>query len=169
MAFPEQFYRHSIRTRIKTLSAASASTTFNSIVIPLEQGLRLHHEDGHFLRVSHSIVIPLEQGLRLLPLLPSTVAAVLNSIVIPLEQGLRLTTRWQVPHRCLKFYRHSIRTRIKTTTVTISFSLFSLFYRHSIRTRIKTPSRSLRAATPTSDSIVIPLEQGLRLLDVPSA
>ena len=60
---------------------------------------------------SHSIVIPLEQGLRLFTL-PNENNFV-DSIVIPLEQGLRpIALASNLWHR--KFYRHSIRTRIKT-------------------------------------------------------
>ena len=58
-----------------------------SIVIPLEQGLRLF--EGLLLEAEQldSIVIPLEQGLRLSRTSASMRSS--NSIVIPLEQGLR--------------------------------------------------------------------------------
>ena len=61
----DQFYCHSIRTRIKTPSIRpNGGYHHNSIVIPLEQGLRrfriTHKEWGG----NNSIVIPLEQGLR---------------------------------------------------------------------------------------------------------
>ena len=59
-----------------------------SIVIPLEQGLRLvmlpRTGDG----LVDSIVIPLEQGLRRFNCIFRAIYT--NSIVIPLEQGLRL-------------------------------------------------------------------------------
>ena len=61
---------------------------------------------------------------------------VADSIVIPLEQGLRQTFR-QVPSASMLFYRHSIRTRIKTV------------YFNCVLTGVV-------------HSIVIPLEQGLR-------
>ena len=60
----------------------------------------------------NSIVIPLEQGLRLV--LQTKSSCRQHSIVIPLEQGLRqLAKDASAPELCL-FYRYSIRTRIKT-------------------------------------------------------
>ncbi len=59
------FYRYSIRTRIKTFSAAQViAVATNSIVIPLEQGLRQSGLSVLHVVTSYSIVIPLEQGLR---------------------------------------------------------------------------------------------------------
>ena len=59
------FYRHSIRTRIKTRRCFSNHPFWlNSIVIPLEQGLRHAFVSWDSQHQHHSIVIPLEQGLR---------------------------------------------------------------------------------------------------------
>ena len=60
----------------------------------------------------NSIVIPLEQGLRRANMLSPQ--AKVDSIVIPLEQGLRRVPRLQTCRQDL-FYCHSIRTRIKTS------------------------------------------------------
>ena len=59
------------------------------------------------------------------------------------------------------FYRHSIRTRIKTRRIALGL-ITHVFYRHSIRTRIKT-FNSFIIQFFVYSSIVIPLEQGLRL------
>ncbi len=59
----------------------------DSIVIPLEQGLRRFSTVAEPTSV-YSIVIPLEQGLRRQDGLP-VASLQLHSIVIPLEQGLR--------------------------------------------------------------------------------
>ena len=132
----------------------------DSIVIPLEQGLRQHYTPNivlgltwfycHSIRTriktffsyryrkgcNYSIVIPLEQGLRHDRAYKSCTSR-WNSIVIPLEQGLRPTQEW-FPFLPVQFYCHSIRTRIKTLTSGRN-SLLEKFYCHSIRTRIKTP------------------------------
>ena len=83
------------------------------------------------------------------------------SIIIPLEQGLRLE-RDDVSILVIKFYHHSIRTRIKT-------KLDSLRSIISIGSIIIPLEQGLRLPlnTGTGDyiySIAIPLEQGLRLL-----
>ncbi len=83
----------------------------NSIVIPLEQGLR-HNITIAVLVVNYSIVIPLEQGLR------------------PLNLAVDISRHGE-------FYCHSIRTRIKTHNDRRQMTSQS-FYCHSIRTRIKT-------------------------------
>ncbi len=62
----------------------------NSIVIPLEQGLRPSVVDI-VCGARNSIVIPLEQGLRH-NVNFLNVCLGEDSIVIPLEQGLRLST-----------------------------------------------------------------------------
>ncbi len=107
----------------------------------------------------------------------------ITSIVIPLEQGLRHTLSTPVM-KCLCFYSHSIRTRIKTVSAFFCGACIGSFYSHSIRTRIKTRivltikaptgfySHSIRTRIKTCTlgygwsfsypSIVIPLEQGLR-------
>ena len=59
-----------------------------SIVIPLEQGLKLTDANAHVGLTGYSIVIPLEQGLRLTDA-NAHVGLTGYSIVIPLEQGLR--------------------------------------------------------------------------------
>ena len=41
-----------------------------------------------------------------------------DSIVIPLEQGLRLENLLEIIGEIFEFYRHSIRTRIKTKHTT---------------------------------------------------
>ena len=85
----DKFYRHSITTRIKTSTQdLNRQRLTYSIVIPLQQGLRLRLRVLVY-RATYSIVIPLQQGLRLRGLL------------------LRLLRRL--------FYRHSITTRIKTS------------------------------------------------------
>ena len=48
-----------------------------------------------------------------------------------------------------KFYRHSIRIRIKTRTGSLDAELW-LFYRHSIRIRIKT--KKIEVIKPTADT-----------------
>ena len=58
-----------------------------SIVIPLEQGLRLWTPNVTEYVGVHSIVIPLEQGLRLYNSHTGDIISE-HSIVIPLEQGL---------------------------------------------------------------------------------
>ncbi len=65
LASPE-FYRYSIRTRIKTIYHFSSIWLLpaDSIAIPLEQGLRQNGIRSHRCRHRDSIAIPLEQGLR---------------------------------------------------------------------------------------------------------
>ena len=69
-----------------------------SIVIPLEQGLRLLSLADTGSSAENSIVIPLEQGLRQRSC--SFCALCEDSIVIPLEQGLRqILTLHSLEHR----------------------------------------------------------------------
>ena len=108
----------------------------DSIVIPLQQGLRQNDSSTFIANSAYSIVIPLQQGLRLCEDWPAWAAA-FNSIVIPLQQGLRHTRFCESRSAVATFYRHSITTRIKT--------------------------RQSRCSAETEvHSIVIPLQQGLR-------
>ena len=115
-------------------------TTYNSavdsIVIPLEQGLRPtvdYCKVTNFVFYCHSIRTRIKTALYS----SSSSGQFCYSIVIPLEQGLRpciLNTG------CTQrlFYCHSIRTRIKTKWTQNLLPEAFLFYCHSIRTRIKT-------------------------------
>ena len=106
------FYRHSITTRIKTHIIVEPCTfKIHSIVIPLQQGLRQGCCRSMEAALEYSIVIPLQQGLRRRGSV-NILNVVVHSIVIPLQQGLRL---FYSHYGCqkTKFYRHSIITRIK--------------------------------------------------------
>ena len=114
----------------------TATGAINSIVIPLEQGLRRPRSKYSAALHCYSIVIPLEQGLRRVAnvVMPpigtfyrysirtriktkcvcSTLHPLDNSIVIPLEQGLRFFEQHYIWSIAVQFYRYSIRTRIKT-------------------------------------------------------
>ena len=94
---------------------------------------------------------------------PST-TTIVNSIVISLEQGLRHVSVSLIETH-MSFYCHSIRTWIKTDKQSSSLWSHARFYCHSIRTRIKTWTLVLTLPSAIN-SIVIPLEQGLRLVRV---
>ena len=88
----------------------------------------------------------------------------LYSIAIPLEQGLRQINNVDCA-ASRAFYRYSIRTRIKTVLEVDVLAEVLKFYRYSIRTRIKT-TFLLQSPTCGLDSIVIPLEQGFRHIEL---
>ena len=152
------FYLHSIRTRIKTFKNGMRNhMSFNSIFIPLEQGLRQAAEIEiasalkfylHSIRTRIKTRVSLPRrdvrsfychsiGTRIKTPLHSVGRTAGNSIVIPLEQGLRQEVEYSLFAE-LAFYCHSIRTRIKTIINIAITTIDEIFYCHSIRTRIKT-------------------------------
>ena len=132
----QKYYRHSIRTRVKTPCWAHHTSRFYILTIPLEQGLR---------------------HLASQPTRAPTFGFYRYSIrtrIKTLQAGISYSIG-------IRFYRYSIRTRIKTSWLCVAS-----VYQHSIAIPLEQGLRrhsSVSANGRREDSIAIPLEQGLRI------
>mgnify|MGYP000549757308 CR=1 FL=1 len=131
-------YATSIKTRIETLKIKLLKWFIIVVMLlPLKQGLKLHHNLKYMKTVLVVMLLPLKQGLKL----------ILISGGYMLSSGCYATsikTRIETPVWCcldickISCYATSIKTRIETIAVfNIKVNIYSC-YATSIKTRIET-------------------------------